>query len=184
MLFHLDISLLDVIFVYIVEMSRKCIFSLSVHISSLQLVTRLPDSSNGAAKGHVVSSYEHPGREFKPRCSLAIPGRVNHNSLVLSVLIMGLLLAHTTRCITRKKKKWRLVKWVEKASFDRLNKLFGISTSERHHQTLLIDQNLLVVVRESQSFIFPILSRLAPKILEPNEHHTLNDLHSTKRCGQ
>ena len=97
--------MLDVIFVYIVEMSRKCIFSLSVHISSLQLVTRLPDSSNGAAKGHVVSSYEHLGLEFKPRRSLAIPDRVNHNSLVLSVLIMGLLLAHTTRCITRKKKK-------------------------------------------------------------------------------
>lgn len=65
---------------------------------------------------------------------------------------------------------------MEKASFDRLNKLFGISTSERHHQTLLIDQNLLVVVRESQSFVFPILSCLAPKVLEPNEHHTLNDL--------
>lgn len=81
MLFHLDISLLDVIFVYIVEMSRKWIFILSAHISSFQLVTRLSDFTNGAAKGHVVSSYEHPGREFKSRRSLAIPGRVNHNFL-------------------------------------------------------------------------------------------------------
>lgn len=105
MLFHLDISLLKVLFVYIVEMSRKWIFSLSAHISSLQLVIGLLNSTNGAAKGHVVSSYEHPGQEFKPRRSLAIQGRVNHNSLVLSVLIMGLLLAHTTRCITGKKKK-------------------------------------------------------------------------------
>ena len=40
----------------------------------------------------------------------------------------------------------RLVEWVEKASFDRLNKLFVISANEWHHQTLLIDQNLLLVV--------------------------------------
>lgn len=65
---------------------------------------------------------------------------------------------------------------MEKASFDQLNKLFGISASERHHQTLLIDQNLLAVVRESQSFVLPILPRLAPKVLEPNEHHTLKNL--------
>lgn len=72
MLFHLDISLLEVLFVYIVKMSRKWIFSLSAHISSLQLVTGLLDSTKDAAKGHVVSSYEHPGREFEPRRSLAI----------------------------------------------------------------------------------------------------------------
>ncbi|RVW75820.1 hypothetical protein CK203_055090 [Vitis vinifera] len=36
-----------------------------------------------------------------------------------------------------KKKRGRLVEWVEKASFDLLNKLFVISTNERHYQTLL-----------------------------------------------
>ena len=40
----------------------------------------------------------------------------------------------------------RLVEWVEKASFDRLNKLFVISASERNYQTLLTDRNLLAVV--------------------------------------
>ena len=80
---------------------------------------------------------------------------------------------HITWCITGKKKRDRLVEWVEKASFDRLNKLFVIFSSERHHQTLLIDWNLLVVVRESHLYILP---SLAPKVLELDEHHTLNDL--------
>lgn len=40
----------------------------------------------------------------------------------------------------------RLVEWVEKASFDLLNKLFVISTSERHHLTLLTYKILLDVV--------------------------------------
>ncbi|RVW28772.1 hypothetical protein CK203_089225 [Vitis vinifera] len=42
----------------------------------------------------------------------------------------------------------RLVEWVEKASFDSLNKLFEITIVERHYQTLLIARNLLAVVRE------------------------------------
>lgn len=36
MLFYLDLSLLEVIFIYTVKMSGKEIFSLSAHISSLQ----------------------------------------------------------------------------------------------------------------------------------------------------
>lgn len=63
----------------------------------------LPDSTKGAIKGHIVfsspwaGSYEHPGREFDSRHSLAISGRVDHSSLVFSVLlIMISLLIHIT----------------------------------------------------------------------------------------
>ena len=56
MLFHLDLFLLEVFFIYTFKMSGKWIFSLSDHISSLQLVTGLPNSTKGAAKGHVVIS--------------------------------------------------------------------------------------------------------------------------------
>ena len=78
MLYHLDLSLLEVLFIYTIKMSGKEIFSLSAHIPSLQLVTGLPDSTKGASKGHVVvlgpwvSSYEHPDHLFEPRCSLGI----------------------------------------------------------------------------------------------------------------
>ena len=45
-------------------------------------------------------------------------------------------------------KRGRVVEWVEKASFDCLNKLFEITAAERHHQTLLTARNLLAVVQE------------------------------------
>ncbi|KAL6321836.1 hypothetical protein AAG906_035535 [Vitis piasezkii] len=48
------------------------------------------------------------------------------------------------------KKRGRLVEWVEKASFARLNKLFEISTSKP-------------VLKEAKSFILPILHHLAPR---------------------
>ena len=69
-----------------------------------------------------------------------------------------------------------VVEWVEKASFDRLNKLFEITTVERHHQTLLTARNLLVVVREPQSYITNILPKRLPKEVVLGEHFVLKDL--------
>ncbi|RVW23366.1 hypothetical protein CK203_100795 [Vitis vinifera] len=51
MLYHLDLSLLEVLFIYTIKMSGKEIFSLFAHIPSLQLVTGLLDSTKGATKG-------------------------------------------------------------------------------------------------------------------------------------
>ena len=56
MLFHLDLSLLEIIFVYTINMSQKWIFSLSAHIPSLQLVMGLPNSNKGGAKAYVIVS--------------------------------------------------------------------------------------------------------------------------------
>ena len=68
------------------------------------------------------------------------------------------------------------MEWVKKASFDWLNKLFVISTNERHHKTLLIDKNLVVIVWESHPYILSILPHFEPKMLVPDEHHVLKDL--------
>lgn len=68
------------------------------------------------------------------------------------------------------------MEWVKKASFDQLNKLFEISATERNHQVLLMDNNLLSVIMESKPFILPILPRLAPRSLVLGEHHVLKDL--------
>ena len=72
MLYHMDISLFEVLLIYTVKMSEKKIFGLSVHMLFFQLVIRLPDSTKGAIKGHVVlgpwvGSYEHLAQEFEPR---------------------------------------------------------------------------------------------------------------------
>ena len=181
MLNHLDLSLLEVLFIYTITMSRKEIFSLSAHISSFQLVTGLPDSTKRAAKGHAVvsgpwaGSYEHSDHLFEPRHSLGILGRANYCPFVLSFITIGLSLTYITWCIARKRRRGQLVEWVDKTSFNRLNKLFMISTSERDHETLLTNQNLLSLVRDSQPYTVPSLPRLAPTVLVPNEHYVVKD---------
>ena len=54
MLFQLDLSLLEVLFIYTVKMSQKEKFSLSAHSSSIQLEISLSDSCKGWAKGHIL----------------------------------------------------------------------------------------------------------------------------------
>ncbi|RVW67305.1 hypothetical protein CK203_064006 [Vitis vinifera] len=70
----------------------------------------------------------------------------------------------------------RVVEWVEKASFLRLNKLFEVSAAERQYETLLTTRNLSAVVRESQEYVVNILSRKLPKKVVPGEHYVLKDL--------
>lgn len=102
-------------------------------------MTGLRDSTKGATKGHIAISapwaglLDHPGLEFKPRCSLAIPGIMGHSFIcfIFAILLtIGLLLIFTVMCVMGKNERGRLVEWVEKASFDRLNKLFMISSNE------------------------------------------------------
>ena len=54
MLFHPDLSLLEILFIYKIKMSQKGIFSLSAQIPSLQLVTGLLDSNKGGTRGHAL----------------------------------------------------------------------------------------------------------------------------------
>ena len=58
-----------------------------------------------------------------------------------------------------------MVEWVEKASFDRLNKLLEIIVVERHYQMLLIARNLLAVVWEPQPYVLNILPKRLPKVV-------------------
>lgn len=150
MLFSLDLSLLEVIFVYTIKKAKNDIFSLSASIPSLQLVTGLPDSTKGAARGHVLvkgpwaSLLVHQEKEFVPNQSLRIPGG-NIFSLIFCVESLASL-ARLLTCLVfmgvGTDKRGRLVEWVKKASFHRLNKLFEIAVGERNCQTLLSTRNL------------------------------------------
>ena len=73
-------------------------------------------------------------------------------------------------------KRGRVVEWVEKTSFVRLNKLFEITAAEMHHETLLTKRNLLVIVREPQAYVINILPRKLPKKVVSGEHFVLKDL--------
>ena len=72
MLFNLDLSLLEVPFIYSIKKVKNDIFSFVASLPSLQLVTSLPDSTKEAAKGHVLVKglwaglAVHPDRPFAP----------------------------------------------------------------------------------------------------------------------
>ena len=80
MLYNLDLTLLEVFFVYSLKKVKNDIFSMSAYLPSLQLVTELPNSTKGGATGHVVvrgawAGSKHPARPFSPNYSLVIPGK-------------------------------------------------------------------------------------------------------------
>ena len=75
-----------------------------------------------------------------------------------------------------KERRGHLVKWMEKASFARLNKLFKIDVVEWAHNVLLSRKNLLALIENPKSFIIPVFPQLAPPSLVPSEHFMLKDL--------
>ena len=83
MLFNLDLTLLEVLFIYSVKKLKTDIFSFVACLPSMQLVTSLPDSTKGGAKGHVLVKgvwaglAVHLDRPFAPNQSLKVPGITN-----------------------------------------------------------------------------------------------------------
>ena len=65
---------------------------------------------------------------------------------------------------------------MEKASFDRLNRLFKIAAAERSCDTLLSAQNLRLVMKEPQPYVLNILPRRLPEEVVAGEHFVLQDL--------
>ncbi|RVX11740.1 hypothetical protein CK203_009532 [Vitis vinifera] len=156
MLYSLDLTLLELFFVYSLKKAKNDIFSVSAHLPSLQMVTELPDSTKGGAKGLVAvwggwaGLSQHPSRPFSPNYTLKIPG----------LELRG-----------------HLVDWVEKASFACVCKLFEIDPKERAYKTLLSARNLTEVVREPQEYVINILPRkLAKDEIVPGEHYTVKEL--------
>ena len=98
MLYNLDLTLLEVFFVYSLKKVKNDIFSMFAHLPSLQLVTELPDSTKGGAKGLVAvrgawaGSPGRPGRPFSPNYSLAIPGKFALRLLSGFYLVVFLLI--------------------------------------------------------------------------------------------
>ncbi|RVW23685.1 Phospholipase A1-Igamma2, chloroplastic [Vitis vinifera] len=76
MLYSLDLTLLEVFFVYSLKKAKNDIFSVSAHLSSLQMVTELPDSTKGGAKGLVAVGgvwaglSQRASRPFSPNYTL------------------------------------------------------------------------------------------------------------------
>ena len=78
--------------------------------------------------------------------------------------------------VADKDKRGKLVELVEKATFDRLNRLFEIAAVERSCETLLSAQNFRLVIQEPQPYMLNILPRRLPKEVVAGEHFILKDL--------
>ena len=181
MLFNLDLSLLEVLFIYSIKKGKTDLFSLAAHLPSLQLVTHLPDSTKAGANGHVLVLGVWVGLLVCPNRSLVLPSKAACG--VCSAFVCCSSYFGVVRWLTSlvgdnagTDKRGRIVKWVKKASFDRLNKLFEIAASERHHQTLLTARNLLAIVRKPKAYIINILPRKLPKKIVLGEHFVVKNL--------
>ena len=89
------------------------------------------------------------------------------------LLIYSQSLCSSNAC---KEKRGHFVKYVEKASFAHLNKLFEIGTTELAHNLPLSDKNLQALIENLKPFIIPVFSSLTHLSLVPNEHFMLKDL--------
>lgn len=105
LIFHLNLFLLEILFIYTIKMSQKGMFSMSAQIPSLQLVIELPDSNMGGAKEHVLVSgqwvglLDHLDRDF---FSMLYAEYLEYNwfcfllfvlcSLLIVILVLTLLL--------------------------------------------------------------------------------------------
>ncbi|RVX07556.1 hypothetical protein CK203_025151 [Vitis vinifera] len=102
-----------------------------------------------AGEGHMSGFRDALGQALRPQPIAEVPGQ---------------------------NKRGKLVEWVEKASFDRLNRLFEIAAVERSCEMLLSAQNLRSVMKEPQPYVLNILPRRLPEEVVAGEHFVLQDL--------
>ena len=75
-----------------------------------------------------------------------------------------------------KSRRGKLVNWVEKASFKKIQRLLEISEWERHHEILLTVKNLRELSRSPSPYIIPVIPRPLPIEIVEGEHYVIVDL--------
>ena len=75
-----------------------------------------------------------------------------------------------------RRRRGRLVSWVEKSSLERIKRLLEITEVERNHELLLSIKNLWELGVSPFPYIVPIIPRPLPIELIRGEHFTLADL--------
>ena len=81
LLYRLDISLVEIYFVYTLKLGTRGRLSMSTHNPRLQFVTRLPNSPKIEAKGVVMVR----GPWYETPHSLELPFKVNQSLVVPSL---------------------------------------------------------------------------------------------------
>ena len=159
-LYQLDISLVEICFIYTLKIGIGGHLSMSAHSPRLQFVTRLPDSPKIEAKGVVLVKglwYETPsslGLPFDQNQSLSFPGlfhlggactplgRLCFDVPLFYEIFMCFDVAFFSKIFVGRHRRGRLVSLVEKASLDHIKQLLEIIEGERNHEILLYVRNL------------------------------------------
>ena len=66
--------------------------------------------------------------------------------------------------------------WVEKASFNKIQKLLDIYELEQYHKILLTMRNLYELSRSPSSYILPVIPRPLPIEIVEGRHYVIADL--------
>ena len=75
-----------------------------------------------------------------------------------------------------KSRRGKLVNWVEKASFEKIQRLLEISEPERHHEILLTAKNLRDLSRSPFPYTIPIILLPLPIEIVEGKHYVIADL--------
>ena len=75
-----------------------------------------------------------------------------------------------------KSQRGKLVNWVEKARFKKIQRLLEIYEQERHHEILLIAKNLRELSRSPSPYIILVIPRPLPIEIVEGQHYIIDDL--------
>ena len=148
LLYQLDISLVEICFIYTLKLGVGGRLSMSAHSPRLQFVIGLPDSLKTEEKGVVLvegSWYEMPGSPRMPfdlNQSLTFPSLFQLDGACTYLGCLYSDMHILSKFFVGRHRRGRLVSWVEKAMLDRIRRLLEITERERNHELLLFAKNL------------------------------------------
>ena len=152
----------------------------------LQFVTGLPDSLKTKVKGVILVR----GPWYKTSGSLDLPFVLNQSmsfsgvfklwdlyvGAFLRVYPLRLLILLLYFFCAGKSRRGKLVNWVEKASFKKIQRLLEISEREWHYKILLTVKNLRELSRSPSPYIIPVIPRPLPVEIVGGEFYVIVDL--------
>ena len=72
-----------------------------------------------------------------------------------------------------KSQRGKLVNWVEKVTFKKIQRLLEVFERERHHEILLTAKNLRELSRNPSPYIIPVIPRPLPSEIAEGEHYVI-----------
>ena len=193
-IYQLDISLVDICFIYTLKLGIGGHLSMLAHNSWLQFVTGLPDSPKSEAKGVVWVKgpwYKTPGSPwllfdlnqsllfldlFQLGGACTPLGRLRFDMPLFYEIFMCFDMPFFSKIFVDRHKRGRLVSWVEKASLESIRRLHEITEGECNHELLLSMKNLQELGVNPFPYIVHVIPLPLPAELIKGEHFILADL--------